>query len=112
MMAWALAFPSWFGTIYLLWAAFSVCLRARNLLLPSLPLLVAYGSLIMVLEYVAALPVLTIPDTVSDRGGGLEACRPFFWFTVPLISLIFSSLHRPAGETGASSLDRPAWLPQ
>lgn len=65
MMAWALAFPSWFGTIYLMWAAFSICLPARNMLLPSLPLLVAYGSLIIVLEYVAALPVLTIPDTVS-----------------------------------------------
>lgn len=65
-MCWALAFPSWFGVVLLIWEAFGLCLPSiRQLLLPSLPFLVVYAALVIFLDYIAALPTLTIPDTVS-----------------------------------------------
>lgn len=65
MVAWALAFPSWFGLVLLAWAGIGICMpRPSQFFLTSLPLLPAYTATVLVINVIGALPVDTIPRTV------------------------------------------------
>ena len=77
MVAWAVAFPSWFGLVLLAWAGVALCVpRPSQFLIPTLPLLPLYTSAVLALNVIGAIPTETIPDTVgtgtrsAERAGG------------------------------------------
>lgn len=79
MLTWALAFPSWFGVVLLLWGAAGLCLsKPSYFLLPSLPALMLVTTGIVILNIIGGLPTYTLARTVREGGSlgayGLDTC--------------------------------------